>query len=630
MLLPRCRVIWDYCAVEPDELSIHRDQIVVVERQDEDGWWFGHSLSNPDKRGLFPGNFVHVIDPALLKSRLGELCDGAVQKSQQVCIEKLNTADKPCPLPNIDSNEQDVTTHEHTPRSADKIMTLIEVLESRARAAETALVDERRASDAFRTATMSSLEVLHNVLARAVAPLPGVLLEMPEGSAVANHDKEQQGVSWANSELESSESSHAKRLAFILAKELTARIRNVGLGRRSVTWFDFCESVTACLPLFLYDEGSDLIAANRGRGVVAECIVCRRNKTSARKAGPKTSARQVARGSDNWSTKPLAFNTDEKRLQQPADTAINGEACADYRGKAFVTKHDPKTVKVFDADNDEYLQLLVNSYDGEIRQLFENYANVPNRPIDEGCVVGLADFLRLCRDHEISSRLLTRQEVTDIFRFSLTFSKAPSFEPNVDAKGLNLPRLSRALARCALAAYSQVPTMSGRQKVDALFYHMGLGSAKRQCGIGTSKSDTELVDDKVRNIDVTRGGGSCRSEHNIGKRQGKSGKFEFSQHQRDSKLPSHSAATSTAASFPPASLPSMGSLNAYAPLQSVSGQAPLHMPHSDMITFPYSQYPASYGVLPAIWNSQLYHPLFREPLRPPLWRSTRPAQSEVT
>lgn len=633
MPLSRCRVIWDYSAVEPDELSIHRDQIVVVERQDEDGWWFGHSLSTPDRRGLFPGNFVHIIDPASLNSRRADLSGCAVQKAQDICTEKSSPVDKTCTSPAIDCNEQDVTTtDEQTQQSVDKILTLIKVLENRARAAESALVDERRASDAFRSATMSSLEVLHNVLSRAVEPLPGVVLEMPEGSAVFNNDKQHQGVSWTTSEVESSESSHAKRLAFTLAKELTTRVRKIGPGRRSVTWFDFCESVSACLPQFLRDEGSNLGAGNHARGVMAECIVCRQNKLSTRKAGPKTSSRQVATGSDNWAANPLAFNQDEKRLQQPSDTASNGEGTADFRGESTspVTKREPKFSKIFDADNDEYLQLLMNSYDGEIRQLYENYANVPNRPVDDEFVVGLADFLRLCRDHEISSRLLTRQEVTDIYRFSLTFSKAPSREPNLDAKGLNLPRLSRALARCALAAYSQVPTMSGCQKVDALFYHMGLGSAKRQRSIGANKSDTELLDYKLRNTDATHGRDNCRSEQSIGKQRQNDfgGHFEVSKTQRESKLPSNGAATSAANSFHPTSLPNTANLNAYAPL--LPGQAPLLMPHSDMSNFPYTQYPASSAVLPLIWNSQLYQPAFREPPRPRLWRSTRLPQSQAT
>ena len=55
----RAKVLFDYDAEQEDELTLAVGDIVTnIEKQDE-GWWEGEVHG---KRGLFPENFVEVID----------------------------------------------------------------------------------------------------------------------------------------------------------------------------------------------------------------------------------------------------------------------------------------------------------------------------------------------------------------------------------------------------------------------------------------------------------------------------------------------------------------------------------------------------------------------------------------
>lgn len=157
----RARALWDYDAVASDELSLQRDDIVVVERKDDDGWWYGRLLKN-DKAGLFPGCYVVETPP-------------------------------------VETDE------------------LVAAVEARAIAAEQALEDERKAFDAFRAGVRGSFEALECILKRALAPLPGIVIEVP-----AEHDQS-------------------------LASGLVRRLKPCKgeLGRDTVSWPDFCHAVDA-------------------------------------------------------------------------------------------------------------------------------------------------------------------------------------------------------------------------------------------------------------------------------------------------------------------------------------------------------------------------------------------------
>lgn len=51
-------VEYDYIAQEPDELTIHKGDVIRNIIQKKGGWWEG---TLRDKRGMFPDNFVTVI-----------------------------------------------------------------------------------------------------------------------------------------------------------------------------------------------------------------------------------------------------------------------------------------------------------------------------------------------------------------------------------------------------------------------------------------------------------------------------------------------------------------------------------------------------------------------------------------
>ena len=60
------RVLFDYDAVHEDELTIREgDSIVVLDTNLEDpGWWKGCVKGKEAKVGVFPDNFVELIETA--------------------------------------------------------------------------------------------------------------------------------------------------------------------------------------------------------------------------------------------------------------------------------------------------------------------------------------------------------------------------------------------------------------------------------------------------------------------------------------------------------------------------------------------------------------------------------------
>lgn len=54
-------VEYDYTAKEPDELDLVKDAIIHSIKQMPGGWWEG-TLQSSGKTGMFPDNFVRVVD----------------------------------------------------------------------------------------------------------------------------------------------------------------------------------------------------------------------------------------------------------------------------------------------------------------------------------------------------------------------------------------------------------------------------------------------------------------------------------------------------------------------------------------------------------------------------------------
>lgn len=52
------KVEFDYEAANPDELQLSKGQFLNVIKRDTDGWWEGHPMGEPEKKGWFPDNFV--------------------------------------------------------------------------------------------------------------------------------------------------------------------------------------------------------------------------------------------------------------------------------------------------------------------------------------------------------------------------------------------------------------------------------------------------------------------------------------------------------------------------------------------------------------------------------------------
>ncbi|XP_029104734.1 arf-GAP with SH3 domain, ANK repeat and PH domain-containing protein 1 isoform X2 [Scleropages formosus] len=57
----RVRAIYDCVADHHDELTFNEGEVLVVLREDDADWWHGYIEGQPDKTGLFPASFVHVL-----------------------------------------------------------------------------------------------------------------------------------------------------------------------------------------------------------------------------------------------------------------------------------------------------------------------------------------------------------------------------------------------------------------------------------------------------------------------------------------------------------------------------------------------------------------------------------------
>lgn len=61
--LRRCRALYDCAADNHDELSFQEGEIIIVtnEHTDDDNWMEGMVENEPDRVGMFPISFVHML-----------------------------------------------------------------------------------------------------------------------------------------------------------------------------------------------------------------------------------------------------------------------------------------------------------------------------------------------------------------------------------------------------------------------------------------------------------------------------------------------------------------------------------------------------------------------------------------
>ena len=57
MSVARASVLYDYCATQPDELSISKEESLEVLVKHEDDWWLVRNAQGQE--GLIPGNYVY-------------------------------------------------------------------------------------------------------------------------------------------------------------------------------------------------------------------------------------------------------------------------------------------------------------------------------------------------------------------------------------------------------------------------------------------------------------------------------------------------------------------------------------------------------------------------------------------
>ncbi|XP_022242958.1 arfGAP with SH3 domain, ANK repeat and PH domain-containing protein-like [Limulus polyphemus] len=62
-LKPRCKALYDCEADREDELSFSEGEIIVIisETTDDEEWMEGMIEGEPQRRGVFPASFVHML-----------------------------------------------------------------------------------------------------------------------------------------------------------------------------------------------------------------------------------------------------------------------------------------------------------------------------------------------------------------------------------------------------------------------------------------------------------------------------------------------------------------------------------------------------------------------------------------
>ena len=60
----RCRALYDCEADNEDELTFEEGDVIIIvaEETEDDNWMEGILENDPDRRGLFPSSFVHMLN----------------------------------------------------------------------------------------------------------------------------------------------------------------------------------------------------------------------------------------------------------------------------------------------------------------------------------------------------------------------------------------------------------------------------------------------------------------------------------------------------------------------------------------------------------------------------------------
>ncbi|KAG8546819.1 hypothetical protein GDO81_029781, partial [Engystomops pustulosus] len=59
--LKRVKTIYDCQADNDDELTFVEGEVIIVTGEEDHEWWIGHVEGNPERKGVFPVSFVHIL-----------------------------------------------------------------------------------------------------------------------------------------------------------------------------------------------------------------------------------------------------------------------------------------------------------------------------------------------------------------------------------------------------------------------------------------------------------------------------------------------------------------------------------------------------------------------------------------
>ncbi|XP_075208977.1 arf-GAP with SH3 domain, ANK repeat and PH domain-containing protein 1 isoform X3 [Anomaloglossus baeobatrachus] len=59
--LKRAKTIYDCQADNDDELTFVEGEVIIVTGEEDHEWWIGHIEGNPERKGVFPVSFVHIL-----------------------------------------------------------------------------------------------------------------------------------------------------------------------------------------------------------------------------------------------------------------------------------------------------------------------------------------------------------------------------------------------------------------------------------------------------------------------------------------------------------------------------------------------------------------------------------------
>ena len=496
------RALYDYTATETDELSLREGDVVVVDYRQLDNWWYGVVHGEHPRSGLFPGSYVCKADEFPEKGNGGLITPrasapaaptaqretaapaapdavvaaaapvGAATAAPPVAVAapaaraavaappaaspvrppapavsparpSPTAAGKPEALPSAKNDALNDELAALVGANHDETLNLILELESRARTAEASLGEERAAAAAFRAATTASLKVLESTLVAALAPLRGVLVEAPRGDAAIFEVGPASGGGGT--------------LGDAVAAAVAARARATDLGRRAVTWDDFCAALES-------------VAVVRGGGAAAPLprslappevpLATPRDRDERRNAAhalppsdPGTRADRApsydaderrnaqghipAAGAGETATTRRVYDPEDRRPAMTLDSGAAGAAgaasppppAADYPAPA-AERRRPSVPGMFSEADAARVERLLDRFRVPLRELFRNYASSRPRSGPSGpsgrsaAVVSPPDFLKCCRERGVTPALLSSAQCATVCRAALGESGA--------------------------------------------------------------------------------------------------------------------------------------------------------------------------------------------------------------